>query len=191
MKGIYLYKKLSLFKLVSLRAFFAKQSRRSRRQNPRQSHMGLLRHFVSRNDTLLAIFFCFFLFFAVQNILADNEIENKSANTPDIIFRPKIEFTARGLRDPFKDYVTTEEISIGEKIEGSKENEVFNPPALKIEGMIWGGIKPCAIINGEVKKEGEDIAGVTILKIGKEGLELLYEGKKYNLPSVLAASRAE
>ncbi|MFH1441407.1 MAG: hypothetical protein ABIH18_05155 [Candidatus Omnitrophota bacterium] len=144
---------------------------------------------------IIIFFFCLYASFFVTNILAQNDQAGSKTKAQDSSFfsRPKIKFDAQRLRDPFNDYIIPEVVNIGDEIRGirEEEEEIFNPPGLSIQGLIWGGIEPCAIINEEVKKEGEDIEGVKILKIKKEGLELLYEGKKYNLPSVLSTPQGQ
>lgn len=141
---------------------------------------------------IIIFFLCFYVPFLQYNIFAQNdEIENNASAQDSGSLRPKVEFAASGLRDPFKDYITPEEIDIGKKPVEPQKGETLNPPELKIEGLIWGGAKPCAIINGEVKKEGEIIDGVTILEINKEGLVILYEGKKYTLSSVTSIRKPE
>jgi len=88
--------------------------------------------------------------------------------------RPKLEYKARGLRDPFK------QVDLGEKPE---EEIAFKPaevesefPNLTVQGVIWGGIFPQAVINNQVVKAGDTIDGVIIKEINKEGVTVLFLG---------------
>lgn len=101
--------------------------------------------------------------------------------------RPKIEWNADDLRDPFEDYITEKPLAQAvqkqEEILVQKEEPVVLP-ALAVQGIIWGGNKPCAIINNKVIEQGRETAeGVKITNISRQGIELRYKGKKFNLSS--------
>jgi hypothetical protein len=57
------------------------------------------------------------------------------------------------------------------------------PPVLKIEGLVWGGRLPQAIINQKVVKIGDIIEGAQIVDINREGVTLIFNNSQYNLPS--------
>jgi hypothetical protein len=95
----------------------------------------------------------------------------------------KIEYKAENLTDPFQE----------EKIEIEKEpqtEEVKPLPPLTIQGIIWGGAFPQAIINNKVVKIGDTIGEVRIIDISKNGISVLFGNHKYNL-SVPSASEAQ
>ena len=96
----------------------------------------------------------------------------------EVIIRPKVEYAAEGLRDPFKGY----EEKKGEAI-GPGEIGSVSPPALNIQGMVWGGDIHQAIINNTVVKEGDTIEEAKIIKIEKEGITILYRNQLFNLSS--------
>jgi len=52
-----------------------------------------------------------------------------------------------------------------------------------LQGLVWGGDFPQAIINNKMVKIGDTIEGVEVVAIGKEGVTLVYANKKYNLSS--------
>ncbi|MDD4980858.1 MAG: hypothetical protein PHC54_06315 [Candidatus Omnitrophica bacterium] len=93
----------------------------------------------------------------------------------------KIEYKAEKLKDPFQ------EENIG--AEGGAEAAQKPLPALAIQGMVWGGTFPQAIINAKVVKIGDTIAGARIIDISKSGVTVLYEDKKYNLGAPLATAQ--
>lgn len=97
-----------------------------------------------------------------------------------------VEYTGRGLRDPFESpfelFVPLEEApkeKKGAPIAGGLTH-------LVVQGMIWDSKIPQAIINDTVVRPGEVIEGAEILDIRKEGVYVLYEGNQYILrPTIL------
>ena len=84
----------------------------------------------------------------------------------------KIEYKSEGLRDPFQE----------EKIEIEEEPVQTKPlPALQIQGIVWGGTFPQAIINNKVARVGDTIEGVRITDINKNGVIVFFENRQYNL----------
>lgn len=92
------------------------------------------------------------------------------------------EYKAEGLRDPFRE----EKIETKVKEEPQEEIEVVSLPNIAIQGIVWGGVFPQAIINNKVVKIGDTIGETKIIDIGKSGIIVLQENKKYKLaaPSV-------
>ncbi|MCX5705546.1 MAG: hypothetical protein NTZ92_05780 [Candidatus Omnitrophica bacterium] len=108
-----------------------------------------------------------------------------SGSSPDQLLRPKVDYSAQGLRDPFMG-----------KEGKSGTGEVSSPvdkkplPALTVQGVIWGGNFPQAIINNKVLKVGDTIEGVKIKSIAKEGIIVLFEGSESIISSPAAGSGA-
>ena len=106
--------------------------------------------------------------------------EEANPKPPGIIInRPKVEYTAENLRDPF---------SLGGSVLKSKNEEITkvpvlieNPPALTLQAMVWGGVFPQAIINNKVVKEGDEIEGARITSIEKSGISVLFKGRQFDL----------
>jgi len=93
--------------------------------------------------------------------------------------RPRIEYQAKNLRDPFQ----------GLKITGSTVAVAkAAPPALTIQGIVWGGSLPQAIINNKVVKIGDTIEEARIIDINKDGVTIFFGGRQYNLASPAAAT---
>ncbi|MBI4707884.1 MAG: hypothetical protein HY761_08175 [Candidatus Omnitrophica bacterium] len=91
--------------------------------------------------------------------------------------RPVVRFEASGLRNPFKDIRDTGE----KKNDKEKEKPVVEIPLpkLTLQGIIWGGEFPQAIINNNVVKVGDMVEGVKVLNIDKNGVTLVFEGKEH------------
>jgi len=91
------------------------------------------------------------------------------------------EYKAEGLRDPFQ----------GEKIE-IKEPEAPGEtkplPALKVQGIVWGGNSPQAIINNKVVGVGDTIEGVRITGINNSVVTVSFGNRPYNLSTISAIS---
>lgn len=88
---------------------------------------------------------------------------------------PKVEYTADSLRDPFVSLLPTGQSAIakvvtpGEGGEGSS-GEPATFPALKVQGIIWGGARPQAVIDGEVYDVGDTVQGTRIIGIDHTGV---------------------
>ena len=108
-----------------------------------------------------------------------------SAPSPDQLLRPKVDYSAQGLRDPFMG-------KGGQSGTGEEVNPVEKKPlpALTVQGVIWGGNFPQAIINNKVLKVGDTIEGVKIKAIAKEGIIVLFEGSESAISSPAAGSGA-
>jgi len=107
------------------------------------------------------------------------------AQSVEVIVRPRVEYKAGDLKDPFQRY-KEEEIPPGAQQEGPG---LSTPPSLTVQGIIWGGRFPQAIINNKVVKVEDTIEGARVISIDKEGINLLFEGMQYNLPSPAAGAR--
>jgi len=111
---------------------------------------------------------------------AKNVAVKDSALQQEAVIRPKVEYRAQGLKDPFQPLVIEEEAANSVVASPVKIKQL---PALTIQGLIWGGDFPQAIINNKVVKIGDQIADAEVVAIDKEGVILLYANKKYKLSS--------
>ncbi|MDD5505631.1 MAG: hypothetical protein PHR73_02615 [Candidatus Omnitrophica bacterium] len=105
-----------------------------------------------------------------------------------VISRPVIEYTSGDLRDPFSDLFQL----AAEKEKKEKEEQKIQAPLeniepekplpsldkFKVQGLIWGGKFPQAIINNKVLGVGDSIEGVEIVNIDKKGITLDFAGRK-------------
>lgn len=104
-------------------------------------------------------------------------IEDKVA---DSILRPQIEYKPEELRDPF--WPPPQQMEPPEQIP-QVEAKVEPLPTLVIQGVVWGGFAPQAIINNKVVKVGDVIEGVHIIDINKDGITVFFDNREYNLSS--------
>lgn len=109
----------------------------------------------------------------------------------------KIEYTAVGLRSPFKRQFLEEVplVNLQEKAKPKakdKEKKITPPPRIVVEGIIAGREAAYAIIEGKVFRAEDKIGEVLITGISKEGVEVLFDAEKlfYPAPSkALAVNR--
>lgn len=99
----------------------------------------------------------------------------------EVIERPNVEYRARGLRNPFEQPITDSEPS-----DGSLRPQRESLPSLTVQGVIWGGSFPQAIVNNKVIKVGDVLEGVDIVAIDKEGVTVSYAGVEYKLTTLPA-----
>jgi len=61
--------------------------------------------------------------------------------------------------------------------------EMLNIKEIKLEGVILGEERACAVINGDVYKKGDMLKeyGAQIINIDKEGVDLRYNNKIYRI----------
>ncbi|TAM41240.1 hypothetical protein EPN54_02050 [bacterium] len=93
------------------------------------------------------------------------------------INRPVIEYKSGNLRDPFLPLkMVQEEKAAG----GGQRMDLIQVGSsvgdLKVQGIIWGGRFPQAIINDKVLTVGDTIGGVKLLSIDKNGITLSSSG---------------
>ena len=102
---------------------------------------------------------------------------------PASVSRPKIEYKAGELRDPFKSPIS--ELPPPEE----KPPVVVEtpPPQFTVQGVIWGGSFPQAIINNKVVKAGDTLEGATIKSIAKDGIIIIFNKKEYKISSPAGA----
>ncbi len=87
-----------------------------------------------------------------------------------------VEYTGSAGRDPFG-IGSTETSNAG-------ATAVKAPPiaSLKLDGIVWGGFEPRAIINGKMVKAGDQVSGFEIVEIKKDGVRLSRDGEEQILP---------
>ncbi len=92
----------------------------------------------------------------------------------------KIEYKSEGLRDPFREEKIEIKEAPGAKIEAKPLS------SLQIQGIVWGGIFPQAIINNKVARTGDTIEGAQIKGIDKSGVTVFFENRQYIFSTSLA-----
>jgi hypothetical protein len=109
---------------------------------------------------------------------AEARPENNASAVSQI---PRVEYSAVSFRDPFKSFLGEDK---GPGTGLAQADLASKPlPDLKVQGIIWGGSFPQAIINNKVVKVGDTIDNARIIEINKDGIEVFYGNRQYNLSS--------
>ena len=90
-------------------------------------------------------------------------------------------YTAHDLRDPFKSLLpqpsSVSGLPAAPPITTPPAPPAKRPaPDLRVEGVVWGGPTPSAIIDGKVYRVGDTIQHGTIISIDRRGITLEHEG---------------
>lgn len=115
-------------------------------------------------------------FAAPRQLEEIKKIEKTQEELGPISLRPTLRYDSSSERDPFR----------GKKDEGQSFQQSgpdIQPPTLLIQGIVWGGSFPQAIINNRVVKVGDIIDGARIIDIDKNGITIFFEGQQFNIPS--------
>ncbi len=121
-----------------------------------------------------------------QEFGEDNLKETSHPATSDQYYnitRPKVSYTARGLRNPF-------EQPGGEgsdERQGTKKERVL--PRLTVQGIIWDGNFPQAISENKVVKARDTLEGARIVSISKDGITVIFDGVEHKLTTLPAAGK--
>ena len=149
--------------------------------------------FISYTSICIMVLFISDLFATPSVFEGMKEVEaiGKPAST-EFIQRPTITYKAEGLRDPFESYIAEEAspsgaIERGPAVFQNHEAEK-SLPSLTVQGLVWGGNFPQAIINNKVLKIGDTIEGARIKGIEKDAVTLIFEGREYKLPVAISNS---
>jgi hypothetical protein len=122
--------------------------------------------------------------------LTEFEVSKNDTAGISIIERPRIEYKAKGLRNPFQQPVS----SIEDKPVNAEESVAAQPvslPLLNVQGVIWQGNPKQAIINNRVMKVGDSLEDVEVIEISKEGVTVLYAGVQYHISTFPAMGRQD
>lgn len=87
----------------------------------------------------------------------------------------KTEYKSGDSRDPFQE----EEIEIEGQVQEQAQARPL--PSLQIQGIVWGGSFPQAVINNKVVREGDTIEEAKITDINKSGVTIFFDNRQYTL----------
>jgi len=130
-----------------------------------------------RKPYALIIFIAVFCQGALINCFSEGSAEN-------VFARPLVKYNASSLRNPFKPDVPERELK--EKEKASSEQPVLTAPiSIKsdVQGLIWGGNFPQAIIDNKIYKVGDSFGEGRIAAITKDGVTLNFSGQELKLPA--------
>ena len=108
-------------------------------------------------------------------------------------------YTAHTLRDPLKSLLPERPQPVkGEPgmagattgVRPPVQTAELPPPDLHVEGLIWGGPRPTAIIDGEVYGVNDVVKGAKILGIDRRGVTVECGGKSVLYPPVSISDKA-
>ncbi len=118
------------------------------------------------------------------------ETAEKAAPADEFIKKRSVIYKAESLRDPFQTCMEEEnKQSTSPQTSSVPQNiPVANLfPSLTVQGIVWGGNFPQAIINNKVVKVGEAIEGANVKAIDKEGVTFIFEGIERKLSTSVSA----
>ncbi|MBI2094226.1 MAG: hypothetical protein HYT88_05855 [Candidatus Omnitrophica bacterium] len=98
-------------------------------------------------------------------------------------------YTAEDLRDPFKQLLPAPAPAASSQQTGAgagssqhtasglgSSEAIVSPPSLTIQGILWGGKMPQAIINGKVYNVYDRVSGAKIIAIRRDGVLIEHQG---------------
>jgi len=102
-------------------------------------------------------------------------------------------YTAQDLRDPLQALLPSDEFVA--VVPGEEEAPEAFVPSLEelnvhVQGLIWGGSKPRAIINDRVYEVGQSVDGVMIVAIDWQGVTIEHEGRAVKISTVMSPASA-
>ncbi|MBU2541122.1 MAG: general secretion pathway protein GspB [Candidatus Omnitrophica bacterium] len=126
-----------------------------------------------KNTSLIVLFITIFL------------LSLYSLGQADVVSSKKVAFKPSGLRSPFRSLLPEKKAEEAKEVIKAPEREIpVSSPKVKINGIVWGGLFPQAIINDEVTREG-DVLGkpesITVLEIKPREVVVLFKGKIFSL----------
>lgn len=92
--------------------------------------------------------------------------------------RDSMLYRGRDYRDPTVNPLLSRPV----QEESPSVKEYVTLPTLMIQGVIWGGDAPRAIIDGQVVRKGDTLPdGIDVLDISGAGIKVLYRGKIFTI----------
>lgn len=95
---------------------------------------------------------------------------------------PSVAYEADEARDPLANLLLVKNVSPAPMTptttsDGSEAAAPAAPPTPTIQGLMWGGRRPQAVIDGKIYTVGETVQGVTIVAIDKTGVTGEFQGQ--------------
>ena len=102
---------------------------------------------------------------------------------------PAVVYDADGLKDPFAPpKIEEKKVLPPETALEPKIIEIVRPPSLIIQGLVWGGSLPQAIINQTIVKVGDTLEGARIIDIKKDGVTITFKDQQFSFPAPVVNS---
>ncbi len=90
-------------------------------------------------------------------------------------------YPKEAFRDPF---VPSDALTPKKQVEEENTDNILAKKHLKLEGILWDPQEPYVIINDNIMRVGDEIEGITILKIEKESVTFGYKDKTIVVPLI-------
>jgi len=137
----------------------------------------MINHRLRQVTQIIILYFtCCFLLYSVYGVVY-------------VFGKEEIDYTTQDLRDPFSSVIpeiAVEPIEIKEEpVEEITEiTEIpVSLPEFNVQAVVWGSPVSQAIINEKILRIGDVIDGAKITNITREGINIIYKGRTFNLPS--------
>lgn len=118
--------------------------------------------------------------------LADEAHDASATSVPTEAGTPsRVQYTADSFRDPLISLLPSESSTASQPKPVPTSPLGIHPPALTIQGFIWGGPRPQAVIDGDVYDVGETVGGARIVAIDQQGVTVDVQGSIFQLTATL------
>ncbi|MFH1457892.1 MAG: hypothetical protein ABIG31_01840 [Candidatus Omnitrophota bacterium] len=114
--------------------------------------------------------------------------KDENISPPARIERPVVEYRSGHLKDPFQRFRSSKRTQGPQDATEAKSAKKKRPlPPLEIQGVVWGGIFPQAVVDNKVVKVGDTIKleqaqeEIRIISIDKEGITVSFDEQNYKL----------
>ena len=96
-------------------------------------------------------------------------------------FKVNFIYSGAGLRDPLipSEFGQPAAIPVNDD-----SDAILSSKNLKIEGIMWDPVDPYVIINDEILRAGDELEGITIIKIEKESVTFGHKEKTIVIPLI-------
>ncbi|MEA3560776.1 MAG: hypothetical protein U9R31_03295 [Candidatus Omnitrophota bacterium] len=91
-----------------------------------------------------------------------------------------VEYTGKNYRNPLET-----PLELTKPLKKDKTTKKVELPAFEVQGMVWGGKRPQAVINGQVLEKGDIIQGAEIMGVCKRGVIFLYQNEEFIVRPVI------
>lgn len=89
----------------------------------------------------------------------------------------KFEFKDENVRDPFVSQLPKKEKVEVKPVEVRGQEINVSPPSFSVQGLVWGSLRPQAIIDNKIFNLGDEVSGAKIIDISREGVKVVYQSK--------------
>lgn len=97
---------------------------------------------------------------------------------------PAVTYTAETVRDPLVSLLTKKDAEPPQAASSAGSGAGApavppQPPPVRVDGVIWGGARPQALLNGQAYEVGDMVAGAKIVAITQQGVTVEIGGARF------------